>query len=85
VGTLRKFVLKRRIAFHKWGRVLRFKRREIELWMKSGATEVVYLPDDEGGKAEVAGTDDTDGRNGGASAGGETCCPSTADSLEVQA
>jgi excisionase family DNA binding protein len=74
VGTLRKFVLKRRIAFHKWGRVLRFKRREIELWMKSGATEVVYLPDDEGGKPEVAGTD-----------GGETCCQSTADSLEVQA
>ena len=46
VGTLRKFVLKRRIAFHKWGRVLRFRRSEIELWMKSGATEVVYLSDD---------------------------------------
>ena len=52
VGTLRKFVLKRRIAFHKWGRVLRFRRSEIELWMKSGATEVVYLPDGENNKSE---------------------------------
>jgi excisionase family DNA binding protein len=58
VGTLRTFVLKRRIAFHKWGRVLRFKRTEIELWIKSGATEVVYLPDDEGGTPETA-KDDT--------------------------
>ena len=47
-----------------WGRVLRFKRSEIELWMKSGATEVVYLPDDGDGKPEAA-TDDT------ASTGGE--------------
>jgi excisionase family DNA binding protein len=68
VGTLRKFVLNRRIAFHKWGRALRFKRSEIELWMKSGATEVVYLPDGESGKSE---TDGTAGKNGGASAGGE--------------
>jgi excisionase family DNA binding protein len=68
VGTLRKFVLKRRIAFHKWGRALRFKRSEIELWMKSGATEAVYLPDGESGKPEPDGTA---GRNGGASAGGE--------------
>ena len=52
VGTLRKFVLKRRIAYHNWGRVLRFKRSEIELWMKSGATKVVYLPDDGGGELE---------------------------------
>ncbi|GHU92687.1 hypothetical protein FACS189479_02390 [Spirochaetia bacterium] len=65
VGTLRKFVLKRRIAFHKWGRSLRFKRSEIELWIKSGATEVVYLPDGESGKT-AAGTDS------GVSAGGET-------------
>ena len=70
VGTLRKFVLKRRIAFHKWGRVLRFKRSEIELWMKSGATEVVYLPDDEDGMVEKSG--------------GETCYPPAADSLGVQ-
>jgi excisionase family DNA binding protein len=55
VGTLRKFVLKRRIAFHKWGRALRFKRSEIERWMKSGATEAVYLPDGEGGGPEAAG------------------------------
>jgi excisionase family DNA binding protein len=68
VGTLRKFVLKRRIAFHKWGRCLRFKRSEIEVWMKSGATEVVYLPDEESGKPE---TDGTAGRNGGASTGVE--------------
>jgi excisionase family DNA binding protein len=74
VGTLRKFVLKRRIAFHKWGRVLRFRRSEIELWMKSGAREVVYLPDDGDGKPEAAG------RNGG-----ETCCPSTAGGPEVKA
>jgi excisionase family DNA binding protein len=47
VGTLRKFVLKRRIAFHKWGRALRFRRDEIELWMQSGAKEAVYLPDGE--------------------------------------
>jgi excisionase family DNA binding protein len=68
VGTLRKFVLKRRIAFHKWGRALRFKRREIEVWMKSGAREVVYLPDGEIGKPE---TDGTTGRNGGVSGYGE--------------
>jgi len=43
VGTLRKFVQKRRIAFHKWGRSVRFKRSEIELWMKSGCGEAVYL------------------------------------------
>jgi excisionase family DNA binding protein len=59
VGTLRKFVLKRRIAFHKWGRVLRFKRAEIELWMKSGATEVVYLPDGEHGKPETGAAEQT--------------------------
>jgi excisionase family DNA binding protein len=52
VGTLRKFVLRRRIAFHKRGRALRFKRAEIELWIKSGAAEAVYLPDDGGGKPE---------------------------------
>ena len=57
VGTLRKFVLKRRIAFHKWGRSLRFKRSEIELWIKSGATEVVYLPDENSSKPETAVTD----------------------------
>jgi excisionase family DNA binding protein len=68
VGTLRKFVLKRRIAFYKWGRCLRFRRSEIELWMQSGATEVVYLTDGESGKPE---TDDATGRNGGVSAGGE--------------
>jgi excisionase family DNA binding protein len=78
-GTLRKFVLKRRIAFYKWGRVLRFRRSEIELWMKSGATEVVYLPDGGNGEPEAAE------KNGGASAGGETCRPSAADSLEVRA
>jgi excisionase family DNA binding protein len=50
VGTLRKFVLKRRIAFHKWGRALRFRRDEIELWMQSGAKEAVYLPDGEAGE-----------------------------------
>ena len=54
VGTLRKFVLKRRIPFHKWGRSLRFKRSEIELWIKSGAAEVVYLPN-ENGKPETDG------------------------------
>jgi excisionase family DNA binding protein len=59
VGTLRKFVLKRRIAFHKWGRVLRFKRSEIELWMKSGAREVVYLPDGENGKGEAGTAEQT--------------------------
>lgn len=57
VGTLRKFVLKRRIAFHKWGRSLRFKQGEIELWIRSGATEVVYLPDEKSGKPGAAGTD----------------------------
>ena len=36
VGTLRKFVQKRRIPFHKWGRSVRFGLTEIELWMKSG-------------------------------------------------
>ena len=46
VGTLRKFVLKRRVAFHKWGRSVRFRRAEIELWMKSGCREAVYLPDE---------------------------------------
>jgi excisionase family DNA binding protein len=65
VGTLRKFVLKRRIAFHKWGRALRFKRTEIELWIKGGATEVVYLPDDTGGKPETA-KDDTASTGGDA-------------------
>jgi excisionase family DNA binding protein len=59
VGTLRKFVLKRRIAFHKWGRALRFKRAEIELWMQSGATEVVYLPDGESGKPETGAAEQT--------------------------
>jgi excisionase family DNA binding protein len=54
VGTLRKFVLKRRIAFHKWGRALRFRRDEIELWMKSGAKEAVYLPDGEAGETMAA-------------------------------
>jgi excisionase family DNA binding protein len=68
VGTLRKFVLKRRIAFHKWGRALRFKRSEIEAWMKSGAREAVYLPDGESGKPEAAETDSTAGGNGGAAA-----------------
>jgi excisionase family DNA binding protein len=63
VGTLRKFVLKRRIAFHKWGRSLRFRRAEIELWIKSGATKVVYLPNNEDGKAE--------GNGGGVSGGAE--------------
>jgi excisionase family DNA binding protein len=57
VGTLRKFVLKRRIAFHKWGRGLRFKRREIELWIKSGAREAVYLPDEGDSEPETAGND----------------------------
>jgi excisionase family DNA binding protein len=64
VGTLRKFVLKRRIAFHKWGRALRFKRTEIELWIKGGATEVIYLPDDGENKPEP-------GNDGMASTGGE--------------
>jgi excisionase family DNA binding protein len=68
VGTLRKFVLKRRIAFHKWGRALRFKRSEIEVWMKSGAREAACLPDGENGKPE---TDGAAGGNGGASSGGE--------------
>jgi excisionase family DNA binding protein len=49
VLTLRKFVQKRRIAFHKWGRVVRFRRAEIELWMKKGCGEAVYLPDEENG------------------------------------
>jgi excisionase family DNA binding protein len=66
MGTLRKFVLKRRIAFHKWGRVLRFKRAKIELWIKSGAKEVVYLPDGGDGKPETARDNNT------VSAGGET-------------
>ena len=48
VGTLRKFVLKRRIPFHKWGRALRFRRDELELWIKSNGSEVVYLPFDDG-------------------------------------
>ena len=47
VGTLRKYVHRRRVAFHKWGRSLRFRRAEIELWMKTGCREAVYLPDDE--------------------------------------
>jgi excisionase family DNA binding protein len=47
VGTLRKFVLRRQIPFHKWGRSLRFRRGEIELWMKSGGSKVGYLPDEE--------------------------------------
>jgi excisionase family DNA binding protein len=64
VGTLRKFVLKRRIAFHKWGRVLRFRRSEIELWMKSGATEVIYLPGDEGGKPEITNDGTVNGKTG---------------------
>jgi excisionase family DNA binding protein len=62
VGTLRKFVLKRRIAFHKWGRVLRFKRGEIELWIKSGASEVAYLPDGNSGKPGAAETDGGEAR-----------------------
>jgi excisionase family DNA binding protein len=52
VGTLRKFVLKRRVAFHKWGRSLRFKRAEIELWVRSGCREAVYLPTDGDGQPE---------------------------------
>jgi hypothetical protein len=46
--------------------------------MKSGATEVVCLPDGGSGELEVAE------KNGGASADGETCCPSAVDSLEVR-
>jgi excisionase family DNA binding protein len=46
VGTLRKFVLRRQIPFHKWGRSLRFRRAELALWIKSGGAEVVYLPDE---------------------------------------
>jgi excisionase family DNA binding protein len=65
VGTLRKFVLKRRIAFHKWGRALRFKRSEIEVWMQSGAREAVYFPEGDSGKPEAAET------GGRASSGGE--------------
>jgi excisionase family DNA binding protein len=65
VGTLRKFVLKRRIAFHKWGRSLRFKRSEIEVWLKSGAVKAVYLPDDEGGgKPETGGAASAGGNEG---------------------
>jgi excisionase family DNA binding protein len=55
VGTLRKYVLKRLIPFHKWGRSLRFRRSEIELWIKSGCAKVVYLPED-GGKPETEGS-----------------------------
>jgi excisionase family DNA binding protein len=59
VGTLRKFVLKRRIAFHKWGRALRFRRAEIELWMKSGASEAVYLADEKNSKPETGAAEQT--------------------------
>jgi excisionase family DNA binding protein len=44
VGTLRKFVLRRKVPFHKWGRSLRFRRSELELWMKSGGPEAAPLP-----------------------------------------
>jgi excisionase family DNA binding protein len=44
VGTLRKFVLRREIPFHKWRRALRFRRSELALWMRSGGSKVVYLP-----------------------------------------
>jgi excisionase family DNA binding protein len=55
VGTLRKFVIKRRIPLHKWGRVLRFKKAEIELWMKSGCKEAIYIPDEIDGDTAVQG------------------------------
>ena len=55
VGTLRKFVLKRRVPFHKWGRSIRFIRAEIELWMKSGCGEAVYLPTDGDDGVSVSG------------------------------
>jgi excisionase family DNA binding protein len=58
VATLRKFVLRREIPFHKWGRSLRFRRGELALWIKSGGTKVVYLPDDENGP-ELDGTMET--------------------------
>ena len=54
VGTLRKFVLKGRIAFHKWGRLVRFKRAEIELWMRLGCREAVYLPTNIDDQSEVS-------------------------------
>jgi len=54
VGTLRKFVQKGRVAFHKWGRSLRFKRAEIELWMKLGCREAAYLPAEGDGQPNVS-------------------------------
>jgi excisionase family DNA binding protein len=57
VGTLRKFVQKRRVAFHKWGRSVRFRRAEIELWMKLGCGKAVYLPADGDGQAKASATE----------------------------
>ncbi len=57
VGTLRKFVQKRRVAFHKWGRSLRFKRAEIEHWMKMGCGKAVYLPADGDGQTKASATE----------------------------
>jgi excisionase family DNA binding protein len=59
VGTLRKFVLRRQIPFHKWRRSLRFRRSELELWIQSGGSKVVYLPEagSEKPEAEKSGGD----------------------------
>jgi excisionase family DNA binding protein len=44
VGTLRKLVLRGQIPFHRIRRSLRFRRSELDLWMKSGGPEVTVFP-----------------------------------------
>jgi excisionase family DNA binding protein len=53
VPTLRKYVLRRTIPFHKINRAIRFKADEINAWLASGEKKTVAAPDS-GGRAGEA-------------------------------
>jgi excisionase family DNA binding protein len=73
VGTLRKLVQRKEIPYRKIRRSLRFRRDELNIWIQSGGSKVVFLPDDNAGDpdaAENGGRPATERENGGAASGG---------------
>jgi excisionase family DNA binding protein len=76
--TIQRWVLRKEIPYHKVRKVIRFRSAEIDQWINEG-----------GGKCPDHAADGREGdlftEAGKTGSEGETCCPSTADSLEVQA
>jgi excisionase family DNA binding protein len=70
--TIRRYVLKREIPYHKIKKVIRFKPSEVERWIESGS-----LKNPTGGGGELGGD-----LFAGAETG-ETCRPPTVDATEA--